>query len=183
MNIALIGGTVSLELSIRDDGRGFDPQSRRNRTGLGLISMAQRAQSIGGVFEIRSDPGRGTRIHVSIPLRVEELQIQMPSANLLIIAERSRLVGLRNRLLTCRARSKGRSPGARAVRALHQESGNLNRCHYPMSTLGRPPETAMSILTSKRGKPFESIAAMKRILAHPEAIRFLSSESELRPVV
>jgi signal transduction histidine kinase len=74
VNIALIGGAASLELSIRDDGRGFDPQSRRNGTGLGLISMAQRAQSIGGIFEIRSYPGRGTRIHVSVPLRMEELQ-------------------------------------------------------------------------------------------------------------
>jgi signal transduction histidine kinase len=74
VNIALVGGAASIELSVRDDGRGFDPQTRKTGAGLGLISMAQRAHLAGGVFEIQSYPGRGTRIHVSVPLRVHKLR-------------------------------------------------------------------------------------------------------------
>jgi signal transduction histidine kinase len=70
VHIALFGGATNIEMSIRDDGTGFDPQTRRNGTGLGLISMAQRAKLIGGVFEIKSNLNRGTRIHVSVPLQV-----------------------------------------------------------------------------------------------------------------
>ena len=67
VEIALVGGKTGLELSIRDDGIGFDPATRRRGSGLGLISMAQRAKLAGGNFEIRSRPNGGTQIYVSIP--------------------------------------------------------------------------------------------------------------------
>jgi two-component system CheB/CheR fusion protein len=74
VHVALIGGTTGIELSVRDDGRGFDTETRRNSTGLGLISMAQRTELIGGVFEVKSNLNRGTRIHVSVPLTVYKMQ-------------------------------------------------------------------------------------------------------------
>jgi signal transduction histidine kinase len=74
INIALIGGTAALELTLRDSGVGFDTQQHRPGSGIGLISMAQRAKLAGGSFEIQSHPGRGTRIHVSVPLTRDELQ-------------------------------------------------------------------------------------------------------------
>ena len=54
-----------LELDVVDDGAGFDPdrpdlRSRR----LGLTSMEERAQRIGGRLEIRSAPGEGTTVHL-----------------------------------------------------------------------------------------------------------------------
>lgn len=68
VDIALIGGNASIELTIRDNGVGFDTRARKSGSGLGLISMAQRAKLAGGDFEIHSRPNSGTLIHVSIPV-------------------------------------------------------------------------------------------------------------------
>lgn len=74
VNVALVGGAASIELSVRDNGGGFDARAHKNGKGLGLISMAQRAKLAGGEFEIQSHPDHGTQIHVSIPLEAEDLQ-------------------------------------------------------------------------------------------------------------
>ncbi len=54
-----------LVLTIEDDGRGFDLKSKPK--GIGLENMQLRATNAGGIFEINSEPGRGTHILVSIP--------------------------------------------------------------------------------------------------------------------
>lgn len=56
-----------LHVLIRDTGCGFDPAKGR-RGGLGLTSMEERARLTNGDYMIRSAPGRGTRIAVSLPL-------------------------------------------------------------------------------------------------------------------
>jgi signal transduction histidine kinase len=57
-----------LELIVSDDGRGFDLDAvRRNGTGLGLVSMEERAHVIGGDVRIITGPGRGTMIRVRVP--------------------------------------------------------------------------------------------------------------------
>lgn len=71
-DIAVVGGKGAVELSIRDNGIGFDPAARKRGSGLGLISMAQRAKLAGGDFEIQSRPNGGTQIHVSMPLQTRE---------------------------------------------------------------------------------------------------------------
>ena len=58
-----------LELEVSDDGAGFDPgdpelRSRR----LGLTSMEERAQRLGGTLEIRSAPGAGTTVRLEAPV-------------------------------------------------------------------------------------------------------------------
>ncbi len=57
-----------LVLEIEDDGKGFDASRIR---GLGLIGMEERAEHLGGAFEIHSRQGAGTRIRVRLPLPVE----------------------------------------------------------------------------------------------------------------
>ncbi|HZL04427.1 MAG TPA: ATP-binding protein, partial [Coriobacteriia bacterium] len=53
-------------LLVQDDGRGFDPGTvTHSATGYGLKSMAERAQSIQGTFDIDSSPGRGTTVAVT----------------------------------------------------------------------------------------------------------------------
>jgi signal transduction histidine kinase len=57
-----------LELEVTDDGAGFDPgepelRSRR----LGLTSMEERAQRLGGTLSIRSAPGAGTTVRLEAP--------------------------------------------------------------------------------------------------------------------
>ena len=54
-----------IELAIRDDGAGFDPnQSRR---GMGTANMHARAEEFGGTFELASQPGQGTSIRFFLP--------------------------------------------------------------------------------------------------------------------
>jgi signal transduction histidine kinase len=55
------GGTL---LEIADDGKGFDLDAVQALGGLGLQSMAERAEVIGGVLKIHSQVGHGTRIKV-----------------------------------------------------------------------------------------------------------------------
>ena len=55
----------SVTLVIKDDGRGFDTSAPHS--GLGLHSMQERAESLGGSFSVASEPGRGTRIVVALP--------------------------------------------------------------------------------------------------------------------
>lgn len=68
VSIALIGGDGKINLTIRDTGRGFDPQDVQRLRGIGLLSMVRRAEAIGGRVTITSHPDQGTRIHVSVPL-------------------------------------------------------------------------------------------------------------------
>ena len=55
-----------VELEVLDDGRGFEPDAVGEAGGLGLVSMAQRAEKIGGRLTIHSAPGEGTRVRVSV---------------------------------------------------------------------------------------------------------------------
>jgi two-component system nitrate/nitrite sensor histidine kinase NarX len=60
----------SVGVEIVDNGHGFDPLLP-DRTGwprLGLQTMRERAQAIGGGFEVVSAPGKGTRIAVHVPV-------------------------------------------------------------------------------------------------------------------
>ena len=58
----------SASLSIEDDGSGFDPEAARQAGGVGLASIEERAQLLGGRCRIASAPGSGTEIEVTVPL-------------------------------------------------------------------------------------------------------------------
>ena len=61
-----------LLMSVKDNGRGFDPRKKirqRQRPGLGLLTMRERTEDLGGTFKVDSSPGKGCRILVKIPLR------------------------------------------------------------------------------------------------------------------
>jgi signal transduction histidine kinase len=53
------------ELTVRDDGRGFDPAASRHHSSFGLVSMSERAASVGAVVQITSAPGCGTTVRVT----------------------------------------------------------------------------------------------------------------------
>jgi signal transduction histidine kinase len=57
-----------LRLRIVDDGRGFDAVSTRRRRsgGFGLVSMSERARSVGGVLTVDSRRGAGTTVEVEL---------------------------------------------------------------------------------------------------------------------
>jgi signal transduction histidine kinase len=64
VKLGLDGDLAYVEVS--DDGRGFDV--KRERTGMGLQSMNHRALELGGKLTVRSAPGEGTRVRLSIPV-------------------------------------------------------------------------------------------------------------------
>ncbi|MCA1557835.1 MAG: histidine kinase, partial [Acidobacteria bacterium] len=64
----------SLRCEITDDGRGFTPKApgepaSNGRGGHGLVNMRARASETGGQMEFDSEPGKGTRLKLTIPLR------------------------------------------------------------------------------------------------------------------
>lgn len=59
--------TGGLRMAIMDDGCGFDVERTIPKPGLGLLSMEERARLIGGTISIRSIPGEGTTVSVTIP--------------------------------------------------------------------------------------------------------------------
>ncbi|HLF73409.1 MAG TPA: sensor histidine kinase [Anaerolineales bacterium] len=54
-----------LLLDVQDDGRGLPASSK---TGVGILSMRERVEELGGDFQIKSNPGRGTSIQARFPL-------------------------------------------------------------------------------------------------------------------
>ncbi|MBK7907964.1 MAG: hypothetical protein IPJ78_15580 [Gemmatimonadetes bacterium] len=65
--VRLAFGVRDLDLSISDDGRGFDPLATPS-PGIGLASMRERALIAGGSATVRSRPGAGTTIDVRLPM-------------------------------------------------------------------------------------------------------------------
>lgn len=63
-------GPDQLRIVIADDGRGFTPGSQRNgkMRPLGLTSMLERVEALGGTFQVNSRPGSGTQVTATIPL-------------------------------------------------------------------------------------------------------------------
>jgi signal transduction histidine kinase len=59
---------VRAVLTVADDGVGFDPAARSIAARrLGLVSMRERVEGLGGTLEIVSAPGRGTTVRASVP--------------------------------------------------------------------------------------------------------------------
>jgi len=69
--IKLQGQKDCVYIEIEDNGRGFEVQKVTSREtqehGAGLLGIKERVASLGGSFDIQSDPGKGTRLSVEIP--------------------------------------------------------------------------------------------------------------------
>lgn len=68
---------ASVTLDIVDDGHGFEPCSAASGSGdggFGLPAMRSRAESLGGLFTVESDPGQGTAVAVTLPLPLEPVE-------------------------------------------------------------------------------------------------------------
>jgi PAS domain S-box-containing protein len=68
-HITITGQQVddTLQITVADDGRGFDPDTATQGDGLGLRNLRQRAKLYGGRVHIDAEPGRGTSVTISIP--------------------------------------------------------------------------------------------------------------------
>ncbi len=79
LNSVLHGGPSTIELALRplpgqirltiaDDGRGFPAQAPPPPGHYGLLGIRERVAELGGDFEIDSEPGKGTRLRVTVPV-------------------------------------------------------------------------------------------------------------------
>jgi len=68
VRLALDARDSRVLLRVEDDGHGFDPEEAATRSRrLGLTSMRERAEAIGGALAIDSAPGRGTTVEIEVP--------------------------------------------------------------------------------------------------------------------
>jgi signal transduction histidine kinase len=65
--VFLTAGGGRLDLMIRDNGAGFEMETRRR--GMGMGNMSARAAEAGGTLDVNSGPGAGTKVVLSIPYR------------------------------------------------------------------------------------------------------------------
>jgi signal transduction histidine kinase len=72
LGILVRGLDDGLELTVFDDGIGFDPALQRDHASLGLASMRERLLLLDGKLDIDSSPGRGTTILAWVPLKKEQ---------------------------------------------------------------------------------------------------------------
>lgn len=71
------GASNTLCLTIADDGRGMDPA--RATRGLGLLGANERAAALGGELNIRSAPGEGLCLSLSVPLPAAVATLDAPA--------------------------------------------------------------------------------------------------------
>lgn len=67
LTVSLKGEGNAISLTVQDSGPGLDVQAARKNRGLGIISMQERALSIGATFKISSSPGTPTIVSVLAP--------------------------------------------------------------------------------------------------------------------
>jgi signal transduction histidine kinase len=60
-----------MHLTVTDDGKGFNPASPGDVSGLGLINMREMTEFCAGQFQLHSQTAGGTRIEVTIPVQME----------------------------------------------------------------------------------------------------------------
>ncbi len=58
--------TKNLNLIVSDNGKGFDPSIKRDKS-FGLMGMKERVEMFDGTFEIKSTIGSGTKIVIQLP--------------------------------------------------------------------------------------------------------------------
>ena len=67
VDLALVYNADSIQLSLSDDGKGFDVNAKPH--GMGLRSIRERVSSVHGTVQIQSAPGQGTRLIVQVPTK------------------------------------------------------------------------------------------------------------------
>jgi signal transduction histidine kinase len=67
VSVVLTLGPDDVALEVKDDGRGFDPDTGRASGGFGLEGMAERARRVGGRLSVVSFPGGGTTVSFTAP--------------------------------------------------------------------------------------------------------------------
>ena len=79
VNIQMTRAEEIVHLVIEDNGQGMENSDRWNGRSFGLAGMRERVAMLGGTVEVRSTPGKGTRIEVVVPMEHCGAQDTVPS--------------------------------------------------------------------------------------------------------
>jgi two-component system sensor histidine kinase UhpB len=66
VSLVLSDEDEALHIEVGDDGEGFNPALASE--GIGIIGMRERVFALGGAIQVRSQPGRGTTVAITLPL-------------------------------------------------------------------------------------------------------------------
>jgi NarL family two-component system sensor histidine kinase LiaS len=80
VHVSLVEAPRKITLSVTDNGPGFDPDTATRAGKFGLLSMRERAQSLGGTLAIESDTDRGTTIRMTLPLNRDLEATSLPTS-------------------------------------------------------------------------------------------------------
>ena len=73
VQVRMIAAFPNIHLFIEDNGVGFDVEERRRKMSkekrMGLRSMEERVRLLSGTFALRSEPGKGTTLRITLPLK------------------------------------------------------------------------------------------------------------------
>ena len=64
--VEVIESDTTIEVTVRDDGAGFDVIDPT--AGFGVLGMRERVELLNGTFEIESSPGQGTSVRATFPV-------------------------------------------------------------------------------------------------------------------
>lgn len=78
IKVTVTGGTDRLEMSVTDDGVGYDPARRRD--GLGLRGIEERVKELQGEMTMNSVPGKGTTLAIRLPLAEPTTEVALARA-------------------------------------------------------------------------------------------------------
>jgi signal transduction histidine kinase len=75
--VEIVEHNRTIHLTVRDDGRGFDPVAHTD--GFGLDGMRERAELLGGAVTVESAPGQGATVTATFPLRSQWHDLPRPA--------------------------------------------------------------------------------------------------------
>jgi len=81
ISIELLYAPASVRLTVSDDGQGFASEQPSPAGHFGLLDMRERALAMDSHLNIESQPGRGTRLTVQVPLHFSEKTDEAPKVN------------------------------------------------------------------------------------------------------
>lgn len=72
-SINIVKSVLFVNIDIEDDGKGFDKDKLVNdnssKLGFGLLNLDERIRLVKGTYEYLSEPGKGTKLHITIPVK------------------------------------------------------------------------------------------------------------------
>ena len=71
LNLSLIQDETTCQVSLIDNGVGFNISTAEGSGGFGLKGMRERIEKVGGQLSIETAPGKGTRLSMAVPLRTK----------------------------------------------------------------------------------------------------------------